>query len=289
MRRSAKAAVAVVLLVLAVAIPSAVAQAELFRVSIYLDKVTYTPLDESVDVSGCLSSEGGSVLGRQVTLRVYGPEGEIVLSETAPVDSTCNFGLRIDTQSFSEYGNYAVVATHETASDRQAFRFSDETNAKQEGECAESYCTFYFELEGRLHQVNYKLTSGKLDSIMVDLPAKALMLLMNSTTSNGTMTAVLPRQVIDSSENGTDIRYKVFIGTLTNGVEHVAHEELASTESDRSIVVNYPASDERILISINGTYLAPEFGVTLITAAAVFGIIAVAVRIVKYTYGNTLG
>jgi len=263
-----------------------VAQSDLFRINVYLDKVTYTPLDGSVRVTGCLLSEGTSVLGRQVSIVVQAPGGEVVVSETATADDSCNFEFNFDTRGLSEYGDYSVVATHETASDKKAFRFSDTNNVKQEGECADRYCPFSFELQGGIYEVQYKVTAGTLHSIIVDLPARSLMFLVNSTESNGTLTALLPIDVIDSSQNGTDIRYKVFIGSLDDGVEHVAHEEFAATENERGVVVDYPASDERILISIKGTYLVPEFGPLLVAAIAIMGFVIPSRFVMRFRYRN---
>jgi hypothetical protein len=281
----AKASVAIlgIILILPVIAQHAHAQ-ELFRLSLFLDKVTYTPLDESVKVTGCLLSEGSSVLGRLVSVEVHAPDGNVVLVDSAATDSTCNFELAIDTRSLPEHGNYLVVATHESASGKEAFRFSNEINLKQAGECAESYCLYYFELLGQIYPVQYTLSSGKLNSIVVDLPARSLMFLIDPTENAGTMTALLPRQAIDSSQNGTDVRYKVFIGSLTNGVRHVVHEELAADNSTRTVVVDYPASDEQILVSINGTHIAPEFGHTLMVFGALAGSVIVSLRFIRFKF-----
>jgi hypothetical protein len=277
-----KAAVAIlgIILIFPVIAQHAHAQ-ELFRLNLFADEVTYTPLDENVKVTGCLSSQGTSVLGRLVSVEVRGPDGNVVLADSAATDSTCNFEVAIDTRSLPEHGNYLVVATHETASGKKAFRFSDEANLKQAGACAESYCLYYFELLGEIYPVQYNLSSGKLDSIVVDLPARSLMFLINSTESAGTMTALLPRHAIDSSHNGTDVRYKVFIGSFTNGVRHVVHEELAADNSTRTVVVDYPASDEQILVSINGTHIAPEFGHTIVIFGVLAGSVIVSFRYVR--------
>jgi hypothetical protein len=250
---------------------------EYFRLNVFLDKVAYVP-DEIIKVTGCLSSEGTSVLGKLVSVEVQGPDGESVLSDSATVDATCNFDLDIDSRSLPEHGNYLVVATHESASGKKAFRFSDETNVKEEGECVENYCRYYFELLGLIYQVEYKLTSGKLDSIVVDLPARSLMFLINSTESNGNMTALLPRNVLDSSQNGTDIRYKVFVGSVADGVKQIVHDEVAADEATRTIAVDYPKSNEHILVSINGTHIAPEFGNTLMIIVAIAGAVVASSR-----------
>ena len=256
--------------------------AEFIRVNVYIDKVTYTSADASVNVTGCLSSDSPSVLGRKVSIQVYGPDGKIVLSDAAVVDSTCNFSASIDTRSLPKYGDYLIVVTHESGSDKKAFRFSEDTNDKEYGECANYSCTYHFELFGNIYQVQYKLSSGKLDAIIVDFPARALMFLVNSTLSNGTLTATIPKSVIDSQENGTDVRYKVFIGSLTEGAKYVEHEERGSVDNARVLVVDYPTSNENVLISFNGTYLVPELGPEiLLIVSAIAGLITLSARFLR--------
>jgi hypothetical protein len=182
-----------------------------------------------------------------------------------------------------------VAATHETASDRKAFLFSEQGNLRDEGECIEIYCTHSIEIQGRIYQVQYSLTSGRLESVIVDLPAKSLMFVIRSTERNGTMTAVLPREVIDSIQNGTDIRFKVFVGSLSDGVEQVFHDEPDVTENERIVAVSYPASDEQILVSINGTYLVPEFSGVLILAAVITGTAAAASRLGRSSKNSNAG
>jgi hypothetical protein len=282
----AKAALAVLGILLGLQANAQHADAqELFRLNVYLDKVTYTPSDENVRVTGCLLSEGASVLGRLVSVEVRGPDGNVVLSDSAAADATCKFEVDIDTRSLPGHGDYLVVATHESASGKKAFRFSDESNMKQEGECAESDCKYYLELVGEIYPVQYSLSSGKLDSVVADLPARSLMFLINSSDSGGTFTAILPRDAIDSSQNGTDVRYKVFVGGVANGVKHVVHEELTADVNTRTIVVDYPASEEQTLVSINGTHIAPEFGHALVILAALAGAVILSSRLMRFRSG----
>jgi hypothetical protein len=251
--------------------------AEFIQVKLSLDKVAYVPSDEAIRVTGCLSSDSPSVLGRQVTIQVFGPDGGMISSEPVSVDDACAFGVNIDTRNLSEHGDYMVVASHQTASDKRAFRFSDESNLKQEGECEAEYCTYFIELSGTIYGIQYKLSSGKLDSVVGDPPSKSLKFLVNSTAANGTLTVVLPGNVIDSAQNGTDIRYKVFVGSLTDGVEHVLHSE-TKLDAGREIAVYYDASNDHILVTISGTFLVPESGELFPIASALAIAMAVLVR-----------
>ncbi len=273
--RTAGGIILVCLSILGVASHIPDAAAEFIQLFVYLDKVTYTPSDDSVRVTGCLSSDSSSVLGRQVQITVYDPDGVQVHTESASVNESCIFATDIDTRRLDQQGNYLVVADYEERSDKKAFRFSDESNQKLEGECVNDTCSYYFELRDMIYKVQYKLTSGKLESIYIDSPARALMIVVNSTAGNGTFTAILPRSVIDSQQNGTDTRYMVFVGSLTNGVGPVDFEEAENTEDGRVLVIDYPGG-QQTLISISGTYLAPEFGPAMMLAAVVLAGVVIA-------------
>lgn len=270
------AAVSVIALILALGVLASFpeADAQFIRINMFLDKVAYAASDESVEITGCLFSDT-SVLGTQVRIDIYDRDGELLLTETATVNETCNFSASIDTRMFSEYGDYLAVATYQTASDKKAFRFTTDTD---EVDCAQNDCEYLLELKGAIYQVKYRMTAGTMDKMLVDLPARSLMILVNSTESNGTLTLTLPRSFIDARQNETDTDYRIFIGSLTDGIRPVDHLEIANDAFTRTISVVYPTSKEIVLISVNGTYVAPEFGGVLFVVGIMAGLITLSFR-----------
>ncbi len=117
--------------------------------------------------------------------------------------------------------------------------------------------------------IPYRITSGELKSMFVDLPAHALMITIDSKT-DGHLTLELPRNVIDSKkEDRMDKPYFIAIGNFTTGegVKAVDAKETASTEEMRILMTDYPKGTT--LIEIAGTYLVTEFPVNLMVVAAI--------------------
>ena len=88
----------------------------------------------------------------------------------------------------------------------------------------------------------------------------------------GSITVILPRDVIDAIINGEDNDFFV----LVNG-EEVDFDE-TKTSLDRTLDIAFPAGAEEI--EIIGTFVVPEFGTiaAMILAVAIISIITVSVK-----------
>jgi hypothetical protein len=131
------------------------------------------------------------------------------------------------------------------------------------------------------YPIRYAITSGQVESMFVDLPARALMITVNSNDV-GQLTIELPRNIIDSrQDNNVDVRYQVFVGRLTEneGVLPATFQEIEKTDQKRVLVIDYPADSEYpSLIVIDGTHVIPEFAslVVPLMAASIVGTIVAA-------------
>ena len=126
-------------------------------------------------------------------------------------------------------------------------------------------------IEGADDLVGYKITGGKLLSIMPDVDANSLIVSIDAT-SDGSLTLTIPRSVLDAMIDGEDDDFFVLIDG-----EEVDFEETTSSK-DRTLIIAFPAGAEEI--EIIGTYVIPEFGTiaAMILAVAIISIIAISAK-----------
>ena len=112
--------------------------------------------------------------------------------------------------------------------------------------------------------VNYTITGAKIISMTPDLDAKSLIIKI-STTNDGELVITLPKDVIDTDEEGFFI--------LVDGEETAFIEDLH--DNSRTLTIPFYNGSEEI--EIIGTFVIPEFGVIgmLVLALAIIAIIAV--------------
>ena len=126
-------------------------------------------------------------------------------------------------------------------------------------------------VEGSSDLIGYKISGGKLLSIMPDVDANSLIISIEAT-SDGSMTLTIPRSVMDAIHDGEDDEFFVLIDG-----EEVDFDEIV-TSMDRTLTIEFPAGAE--MIEIIGTFVVPEFGTiaAMILAVAIISIIAVSAR-----------
>jgi len=260
---------------------TSVQEQRILGINVTTDKITYTPADEKVIISGCVRSLESSLEGRQVLIEIIDPDSESVHSSNTTINDTCNFAFPFNiNENGLAHGNYVVQASYGNQTGVTAFRFSNETNSKADGECQDPYCIYYFRLYSNIYPIKYMLTDGRITTMFADIHAHALMVVTNSTT-DGTLSMVLPRYFIDSkndvNDGGSDRPYLVYIGNFTEnfGMEESKSQELTIGEEDRIVVVNYPAGTKQI--EIIGTYFVPEFSSLMVGIIMIASIAGVAV------------
>ena len=112
--------------------------------------------------------------------------------------------------------------------------------------------------------VNYTITGAKIISMTPDLDAKSLIIKI-STTNDGELVITLPKDVIDTDEEGFFI--------LVDGEETAFIEDLH--DNSRTLTIPFYNGSEEI--EIIGTFVIPEFGVIgmLVLALSIIAIITV--------------
>ena len=126
-------------------------------------------------------------------------------------------------------------------------------------------------VEGSSDLIGYKITGGKLLSIMPDVESNSLIVSI-SASSDGSLTLTIPRSILDATINGEDDDFFVLIDG-----EEVDFDE-TTTSTDRTLTIAFPAGAEEI--EIIGTFVVPEFGTiaAMILAVAIISIIAISAK-----------
>ena len=126
-------------------------------------------------------------------------------------------------------------------------------------------------IEGSSDLIGYKISGGKLLSVMPDVDANSLIISIDAS-NDGSITLTIPRTVMDAVHDGEDDEFFVLIDG-----EEVDFDEIV-TSNDRTLTIEFPAGAE--MIEIIGTFVVPEFGAiaAMILAVAIISIIAVSAR-----------
>ncbi len=121
------------------------------------------------------------------------------------------------------------------------------------------------------YTVGFKITGGSVLGITPDVDANSLLIEI-STTSDGELTIILPRALIDAKLNGDDDEFFVLVDA-----EEVDFDE-TKTSTERTLMI--PFFDGTEEIEIIGTFVIPEFGTiaAMILSVAIISIIAVTAK-----------
>jgi hypothetical protein len=115
----------------------------------------------------------------------------------------------------------------------------------------------YFKSDHGNYPIWYKITNGTVIGTPLDLPAKALLFEIN-TTSDGQLTVELPRTIIDSKNGSKDAPYFVSIYDIRSlgGPMRVFPEEI-SDKYVRILQINFTQGTSEIEIA--GTYFVENY------------------------------
>jgi len=141
-------------------------------------------------------------------------------------------------------------------------------------------------IAGKTYPVKYQITGGKVNGITADL-AHASILANISTTTNGSITVQLPRNVIDSKktpDNKTDTDFVV----SEDGIATTAFNETANNATTRTLTIDFDKGVEQIEINGNQmlSHVVPEFGMLapIILALGFMGILVVSTKYRKSSF-----
>jgi len=252
------------ILISSIGVTPAFAQTE-DPIAISTDKPSYSD-GEKIIVSGEVSD---LLSGYAVTLRVLAPNGNLVTVQQLDVGADKMFSTELTAGGilWKSSGTYTIMVLYGTSARtaEATFDFGGSTGNGPSGPSGPS-----LDVEG--YNVGYSITGGSILSITADVDANSLIIEI-STTSDGELTIILPRALIDAVlENGDDDEFFVLVDA-----EEVDFDE-TTTSSDRTLTIAFLAGSEEI--EIIGTFVIPEFGAiaALILAVAIISIIVVSAK-----------
>ena len=243
------------------------------------DKEAYNP-GETILVSGNVHPQ---IPGTDVILQIVSPRNNIVQVNQLEVDSAGGFSGSIETDFggvWKNSGTYEIRVFYwsDVRTDihfdygmtsvgmQQQPEFNE---PEQSEETIQSSEIVGVEIEDSFLvidgiNVDYKISNAKIISMTPDLDAKSLIIKI-STTNDGELLITLPKDVIDTDEEGFFV--------LVDGEETAYIEELH--DNSRTLIIPFYNGSEEI--EIIGTFVIPEFGtiIVLVLALSITAIIAV--------------
>jgi len=119
------------------------------------------------------------------------------------------------------------------------------------------YRQAYFQGNHGSYPIWYKITNGTVVGTPLDLPAKALLFEIN-TTSNGQLTVDLPRTIIDSKNGSDDVPYFVSVYDIKSlgGPMKISPEEI-DNGGIRTLKINF--TKDITEIEIVGTFFVEKY------------------------------
>jgi len=234
-------------------------------IAISTDKSSYSD-GETIIVSGQVRER---LSGYAVTLQVVAPNGNLVTVQQLDVGADKMFSTELTAGGglWKASGTYTIKVLYGTSARtaEATFDFGGSTGGPGGGPGGPS-----IDVEG--YAVGYSITGGSVLSITADVDANSLIIEI-STTSDGELTIILPRALIDAVlQNGDDDEFFVLVDA-----EEVDFDE-TKTSSDRTLTIAFFDGSEEI--EIIGTFVIPEFGAiaALILAVAIISIIVVSAK-----------
>jgi hypothetical protein len=138
--------------------------------------------------------------------------------------------------------------------------------AKQIQTALPAWHTIATDIDDKTYTLRYQIIGGNISSISPNI-ANATLRVSLEATSEGILTIELPQDIIQSTQEGTDIEYTV----LVDGKE-TAIEEQSSSNNTRTLVIDFNTGAREI--TIIGTSIVPEFPMPILVVSATVGSLA---------------
>jgi predicted secreted protein with PEFG-CTERM motif len=137
--------------------------------------------------------------------------------------------------------------------------------------------TATLEIGGQEYDIEYMMHGGTLDELTAD-PEGNTITAMITADDDGELTIMLPREIVDSIENGQDADYYVYVDDILEEADDDYGEDV------RTLTIQFEAGTEQI--DIIGTSVVPEFGTVaaIVLAVAIVGIIVTTTRYGKFSF-----
>ena len=231
--------------------------------TITTEKESYA-VGESIEITGVAQSK---ITDFKVTVRIFNPVNNLITIDELEVNDDGTFSGEISTSIgglWQKDGTYTIIANYySTQPATTQFEYGGMISAGVKDMIPE-FSTIEEEDENLKsimlsdYKLDYDLTGAKIIRITPDIEMKSLIIEIE-TYSDGELRVTLPKDVIDTDEEGFFI--------LVDGVETI-HDAVSNSEN-WSFVIPFSYGSEEI--EIIGTYVIPEFG----TVAALVLIVAI--------------
>ncbi|MBM3904227.1 MAG: PEFG-CTERM sorting domain-containing protein [Thaumarchaeota archaeon] len=211
--------------------------------------------------------------GFPVTVTVIGPQNNIVSIHQVEVSEDNTFETVFSTSSalFNANGMYTVRAQYgpQEINDKVAIELVGEAPM---GEAACGDGELAVKGGGEVYCVPFEADGVVATGSSVSSATKSLILKIE-TEGDGFVSLAIPRDVLDATEDGSDVDFIVLVDD-----DEADYEEVDSDDSTRWVEIIVPEGASQI--EIIGTYAVPEFGTmaAIILAVAIVSIIAVSAR-----------
>jgi uncharacterized protein YfaS (alpha-2-macroglobulin family) len=231
------------------------------------DKTSYA-VGSTVRITGEVGDEI-FVSGQQIALQVFNPENAPYRFDPIEPESDGSYSYSMVVGGpLGVTGEWDVKVTYSGRVSETTFDLTGGVPAKPK---------FDLKVDDDTYPIEYQSDSS-INSMYVR-PAEKKLVVAIEGDQDGTLTLVLPRDVIDAVQSGSDIKYIVTTLDTDTGLEsEIDITESLTTGEARTIVIDYEAGTD--LIEIQGTSIVPEFGMLsgVILAVAVFGVIAATIK-----------
>ena len=202
--------------------------------------------------------------GVEALIRVVSPIGNMVDVDQISVDTDGSFSKTISTSIgglWKETGTYTIMVNYGENSTQVEFEYGGMMSAG-----VQTTPEFAMEENEKMsqtimiedHSLNYDLTCAEIQSMTPDTEMKS-MIIEIKTDCDGELTITLPKEVIDTDENGFFV--------LVDGDE--TNHKASSVGEFWTLTIPFSYGSEEI--EIIGTFVIPEFG----TIAALVLVVAI--------------
>ena len=227
---------------------------------------------EPIKVTGLVESK---VSDFKVTLRIFNPVNNLITIDELVVNNDGTFSGQIPTSIgglWVKDGTYTIIVNYyATQPATTQFEYGGIISAGVE-EIIPEFSTIEEDenLESIMlsdYEIGYDLTGAKIIRITPDIEMKSLIIEIE-TYSDGELRITLPKDVIDTDEEGFFI--------LVDGVETI--HDATTNKENWSFVIPFSYGSEEI--EIIGTFVIPEFGTiaSLILVIAISTIVMISAK-----------
>ena len=200
-----------------------------------------------------------------LVIQVIDPENTVV--STKVLESSENgrtFTAELPTTGFEISGTYVIHVTSSDDDQESTFEFKGQDSQPPKENLVVTFS------DGKSLSIDAKMNQGTITRITPVEKYATLVFSVTTGTGNDTLEVVLPREVIDSKYEPSemDVEGQVAIEessflVLVDG-EYANYNETSTTPTDRTLKILIPAGTEEVMIG--GSSMIPEFPFPMIAA-----------------------